>query len=60
MQLTHFEARAVLDGRILYLVLCRADIAYPMEEFIRAEKWDELSAFIGDKLTEMISKSEPN
>ena len=57
--LSNYESRAALDGRVLFLVLARADINYQMEELINQNKWQELTEFIVTSLVQMIEKSEP-
>ena len=57
--LSNYESRAALDGRVLFLVLARADINYQMEEVINSNKWQELTEFIVTSLVQMIEKSEP-
>ena len=41
--LSNYESRAALDGRVLFLVLARADINYTIEEFINEQKWPEVT-----------------
>ena len=49
--LSNYESRAVLDGRVLFLVLARADINYQIEGFINEGKWSELTDIIVTSLT---------
>ena len=56
---TNFEQRAGIDGKIIFLVLARADINYQIEALIEEKKHQELIDFIVSKITEMIDKSEP-
>ena len=51
MQMTPFEERAVIDGKIFFLVLARADINYNIESLIKEEKWEELIELISQNMT---------
>ena len=51
MQMTPFEERAVIDGKIFFLVLARADINYNIESLIKEEKWEELIELISHNMT---------
>ena len=56
---TNFVWRAGIDGKIIFLVLARADINYQIEQLIQEKRHQELIDFIASKITEMIDKSEP-
>ena len=49
--MTPFEQRAVIDGKIFFLILARADINYNIETLIKEEKWEELIQLISERMT---------
>ena len=51
MQMTPFEERAIIDGKIFFLILARADINYNIESLIKEEKWEELIELISQNMT---------
>ena len=57
--MTPFEERAIIDGKIFFLILARADINYNIESLIKEEKWGELIELISQNMTQMINTAAP-